>query len=272
MPAGRLAGKVAIVTGTSPNIGGGIAEALAAAEAAVVCVDRDAANAVDCARAIETAGGRAIARTCDVRDEDQVRTVVADAVGAFGSVDVLVNGVAYYNMKGIREMSLAEFRDQVDLILCGVFVSTKVAAEAMIDGGRGGSIIHIASTEAHQGNPQNVAYTTAKAGLLNMARSNAMELVSYGIRVNTLTPTATDPTESAERAARWGRPKPDVSGHLAFRRMRLLPTGQGPSPSDYGAAAVFLASDESRFVTGTDLRVDAGAIARYWGWGDGTLS
>lgn len=268
----RLKDKVAIVTGTSPNIGGGIAEAFAREGAAVVCVDSDAANANDCARAIERLGGRALARTCDVRDEAAVTEVVAAASAAFGTVNVLVNGAVYYNMKGLLTMSLAEFRDQVDLILAGTFLFTKHVAAALVARRAPGSIIHLASTEGHQGNPQNVAYCTAKAGILNMTRANAMELVQYGIRVNSLTPTATDPSESVDRAERWGRPRWDVSGHVALRRGKLLPTGTPPSPSDYAYAAIYLASDEARYVTGTDLRVDAGAIARYWGWGEGTLS
>jgi len=269
--ANRLLGKVAIVTGVSPNIGGGIAEVLAEEGSAVVCVDRDAANASDCARAIQALGGRALGIQCDVRDEPQVQAVVDRAVQAFGHVDVLVNGAAYYNMKGLLEMSLAEFRDQTDLILAGTFLFTKHVAASMIRLRRLGSIIHLASTEAHQGNPKNVAYCTAKAGLLNMARANAMELASHGIRVNSLTPTATHPGESADRAERWGRPRPDITDHLAIKRGRLLPTGEPPSPRDYAYGVVYLASDEARLVTGTDLRVDSGAIARYWGWGERTL-
>ncbi len=268
----RLKGKVAIITGTSPNIGGGIAEALAAEGASIMCVDADAANAKDCARYIERTGGKAIGRECNVLDEAQVKAAVRETVRAFGKVNVLVNGAVKYNMKGLLTMPMSEFREQVDLILTGAFVFTKHTAQAMIDAKERGSIIHLASTEAHQGNPQNVAYCTAKAGILNMARANAMELVQYGIRVNSLTPTATDPTESVDRAERWGRPRWDITNHLALKRGKLLPTGKPPSPSDYGYAAVYLASDESRFVTGTDMRVDAGAIARYWGWGEGTLS
>ena len=95
-----------------------------------------------------------------------------------------------------------------------------------------------------------------------------MELVAHGIRVNSLTPTATDPMESLERAARWGRPA--RSGEQlknAFEPFRKgVPMQKLPSPSDYGRAAVFLASDDAGMITGTDLRVDAGAIARYWAW------
>jgi NAD(P)-dependent dehydrogenase (short-subunit alcohol dehydrogenase family) len=261
----RLRGKVAVVTGTSPNIGGGIAETFAAEGAKLVCVDLDAANARDCAAAITKSGGAAMAAPCDVTVESQVKNVLAAAKAEFGGLDLLVNGAVFYNMKGLLDMTVEEFRKQVDVILAGTFLFTQHAARLMIEQKRGGSIIHIASTEAHQGNPQNVAYCTAKSGLLNMVRSNAVELAPYRIRVNSLTPTATDPTESVDRAERWGRPRWDVANALPLRRARLLPMKKAPSPRDYAQAAVFLASDEARYVTGIDLRVDSGAVAQYWG-------
>ncbi len=267
----RLQGKVAIVTGTSPNIGGGIAEMFAGEGAHLVCVDHDEANAIDCARVLRESGAQAIGMRCDVRQENEVKAVVAKALETFGHIDILVNGAAYYNQKGLLTMTVEEFRDQTDLILSGTFLFTQHVARSMIERKRRGSIIHIVSTEAHQGNPKNVAYCTAKAGLLNMARANAMELAEYGIRVNSLTPTATHPGEAADRAERWGRPRPDITDHLAIKRGKLLPAGEPPAPSDYGYGAVYLASDEARMVTGFDLRVDAGAIARYWGWGKDTL-
>ena len=175
-------------------------------------------------------------------------------------------------------MTVEEFRRQIDVMLSGAFLFTKHAAKVMIEGKRGGSIIHIGSTEAYQGNPMNVGYCTGKAGILSMARANAMELAPYGIRVNTITPTATDPAEMFERVTRWGRPKMTErdsslsSFDLARRRMQLLPTKQGPSPADYGHAAAFLSSDEARFITGLDVRVDCGAVAKYWGWTEQTLT
>jgi len=141
-------------------------------------------------------------------------------------------------------------------------------ASSMIEGGRRGSIINIISTAGHQGEPNNIAYCTGKAGLLNFTRSAAMELVSYGIRVNSLTPTATDPSQSLQRSARWGR---EARGgeqiKRAFEPFRTrVPMLKLPSPSDYGRAAVFLASEDASMITGIDLRVDAGAIAQYWAW------
>jgi NAD(P)-dependent dehydrogenase (short-subunit alcohol dehydrogenase family) len=136
----------------------------------------------------------------------------------------------------------------------------------MVDQGCRGSIIVIVSTAGHQGQAGNIAYCTSKSGLLNFTRAAAMDLAKHGIRVNSLTPTATDPAEGLERAVAWGRPRPEPrgGGMLYFRKM--VPTGQLPSPHHYARAAVFLACDDAELITGFDLRVDAGAIAKYWPW------
>lgn len=264
----KLANKVAIVTGTSPNIGGGITEELAAEGAVLVCVDADAANANDAAAAISRSGGRGLGITCNVCDETQVQAAVTAAVRSFGGVDILVNNAASFNRKGVLDMSVEEWRSQLDVILTGSFLFTKYVAKTMIEQGRGGAIINIISTAGHQGEPRNVAYSTAKCGLMNFTRSTAMELVGYGIRVNSLTPTATDRSESYERATRWGRPAQyGPRAMVATEHFRLrVPMQKLPLPRDYGRAAVFLASDDANMITGTDLRVDAGAIARYWAW------
>ena len=262
----KLKDRVAIVTGTSPNIGGGLAEGLAAEGAAIVAVDARADNANDCANYIRKTGGRALAQVCDVADEAQVKAVIEAALKEFGRIDILVNNAAFFNKKGVLDMSYEEFRKQSGVILGGAFLFTKYAAQAML--GKGGTIINIVSTAGHQGEPGNIAYSTAKCGLLNFTRSAAMELVGHGIRVNSLTPTATDPSESFERAARWGRTvrKPDSIDRVMKPFREGIPMKKLPLPSDYGRAAVFLASDDAAMITGTDLRVDAGAIARYWAW------
>ena len=123
----------------------------------------------------------------------------------------------------------------------------------------------IVSTAGHQGQAGNIAYCTSKSGLLNFTRAAAMDLARHGIRVNSLTPTATDLEEGLERAVEWGRPRAERQGRLLdFRKM--VPTGQLPSPRHYARAAVFLASEDAEMITGFDLRVDAGAIAKYWPW------
>ncbi len=264
----KLKDRVALVTGTSPNIGGGIAEELAAEGAAIVAVDAKAANAKDCAAYISGGGGRARGVTCDVTEESQVKAAVDAALQTFGRIDILVNNAAFFNKKGVIDMSFDEWTRQTGVILGGAFLFTKHACKAMIERRSGGSVINIISTAGHQGEPGNIAYSTAKSGLLNFTRSAAMELVGHGIRVNSLTPTATDPAQSFERAARWGRAvrKPDGLDRVMKPFRDGIPMKKLPVPSDYGRAAVFLASDDAAMITGTDLRVDAGAVARYWAW------
>ena len=270
----KLAGKTALVTGTSPNIMGGIAEELAREGANLVCVDIRQENADACAAAISAQGHDAIGVRCDVTDEEQALAAIAQATERFGGVDILVNGAAQFNFKGVLNMPLDEWRRQTDIILTGAFLFTKHVAHLMIQQGRPGNIINIISTAGHQGEPGNVGYGTAKGGLLNFTRSVAMELSRYGIRVNSLTPTATDQSEARERAARWGVDWP--APRLGQRAAGLLPdASQGapllrlPGPSHYGKAAVFLASDDAEMITGFDLRVDAGAVSRYWIWSPG---
>lgn len=264
----KLADKVAIVTGTSPNIGGGMAEGLAAEGCAIVAVDALAANADDCAAAINAAGGRAIGITCDVIDEAQVKAAVARAVEELGAVDILVNNAATFNKKGVLEMGWDEWQRQTSIILGGAFLFTKYAADAMVARGKGGVIVNIISTAGHQGEPGNVAYSTSKGGLLNFTRSTAMELVGHGIRVVSLTPTATDPAEQFDRARRWGRSveEPEGLAEIMGKFARRIPMQSLPKPSDYGRALAFLVSDDAAMITGTDLRVDAGAVGRYWAW------
>ncbi|MCW5744611.1 MAG: SDR family oxidoreductase [Alphaproteobacteria bacterium] len=267
----KLKDRVAIVTGTSPNIGGGIAEGLAAEGAMIVAVDANAANATDCANYLNRNGSRAIAVTCDVTDEGQVEASVQAALAAFGQVDILVNNAAFFNKKGVIDMSYEEWSRQTGVILDGAFLFTKHACKAMIARGAGGVVINIISTAGHQGEPGNIAYCTSKCGLINFTRSAAMELVGHGIRVNSLTPTATDPAESFERAARWGRSvtRPRSLDRVMAPFRTRVPMQKLPVPSDYGRAAAFLASDDAGMITGTDLRVDAGAVARYWAWEPG---
>jgi len=261
----KLSGKIAIVTGTSPNIGGGIAEGLADEGATVVCVDVASDNAAQCADWIKRRGGAALGVTCDVTDEAQVEAMVAQVRDAYGRVDVLVNNAGILGGLSVLEMPLPRWNRQIAVNLTGTFLCTKHVARCMVERATRGSIIVIVSTAGHQGQAGNIAYATSKSGLLNFTRAAAMDLARHGIRVNSLTPTATDPEEGIERAAAWGRPRPERrSGLLDFPKM--VPMQKLPSPRHYARAAVFLASEDAEMVTGVDLRVDAGAIAKYWPW------
>ena len=271
----KLEGKIALVTGTSPNIMGGIAEGLAEEGADLVCIDINPNYAEQCAKSVAASGRRAIAIACDVTDETQVTAAVDQAKEAFGGIDILINGATLFNTKGVLNMPLVEWRRQTDVMLTGAFLFTKHTAKQMIELGRWGNMINIISTAGHQGEPGNIGYGTSKGGLLNFTRSVAMELSEYGIRVNSLTPTATDRTEGLERAKRWGVdwPPPRLGERSAGwvpNPSATVPLRRLPSPSHYAKAAAFLASEEAEMITGMDLRVDAGAISKYWIWDPGT--
>jgi NAD(P)-dependent dehydrogenase (short-subunit alcohol dehydrogenase family) len=261
----KLEGKTAIVTGTSPNIGGGIAQGLADEGARVVCIDVAAENAMQCAEWLRGRGGQALGIVCDITDEPQVEAAVARAREAFGGVDILVNNAGILGGLSVLEMPLERWQRQIAVNLTGTFLMTKHVARLMVTQGRGGSIIVVVSTAGHQGQAGNIGYSTSKSGLLNFTRAAAMDLAPYNIRVNSLTPTATDPEEGIARGVAWGRPRPAPrQGGLDFRK--AIPMGRLPSPCHYARAAVFLASDDAEMITGFDLRVDAGAIAKYWPW------
>jgi NAD(P)-dependent dehydrogenase (short-subunit alcohol dehydrogenase family) len=261
----KLAGKVAIVTGTSPNIGGGLAGGLADEGAKVVCVDIVAENAQQCAAWITKRGGDALGVVCDTTNEAQVEAMVARVREAYGGVDILVNNAGILGGESVLDMPLDRWNRQIAVNLTGTFLCTKHVARLMVAQRRGGSIIVIVSTAGHQGQAGNIGYCTSKSGLLNFTRATAMDLAKHKIRVNSLTPTATDVEEGHERAVAWGRARPERRGRLLdFQKM--IPTGALPSPRHYARAAVFLASDDAEMITGFDLRVDAGAIAKYWPW------
>lgn len=267
---GRLDGKVAIVTGTGPNIGSGLALGLAREGATVACNDVRPEQVEKALGRVHAAGGTGMGIPGDVTDEVSVQANVQKVIDAYGKVDILVNAAAILGGKGVLDYDLQDFERQVRVILSGTFLYTKYVAQAMIDRNIQGSIICILSTAAWQGQPGNVGYCTAKSGLINFVRSAAMELAQYGIRVNGFTPTATQPDnpeviEQRQRAAAQGEGGSRVGGFMS-EFARMVPMGKLPTPTDYAPAVVFLASDDSRMITGTDIKVDAGATAKYWPW------
>jgi NAD(P)-dependent dehydrogenase (short-subunit alcohol dehydrogenase family) len=260
---GRLAGKVVLVTGASRNIGGTAAAAYAAEGAAVACNDLDPKTAEHCAQIITAAGGRAIAVPGDVTDPAAMERVVAEVRATFGSLDVLLNNAATFRRGGILTMDVDDFRRQLEVIVTGTFVATQAAVRSMVANGTGGSIIMVLSTAAWQGEAGNIGYASAKSALVNFSRSAATELAPYGIRVNSFTPTVTVPTDP-EAAAQFRvgierlrqRGTTDFEGALPWERL--------PTPEDYVGTLVFLASDDALLMTGSNVTVDGGALAKYW--------
>ena len=246
---GLLDGKVAIVTGTGPNIGGEIARTLAAEGARVVCVDRDLERAEAAAIQIREEGGNALAVGCDITDPDEAPRAVREAVDAYGRVDILVNNAAITHRETILDASFEVWQRVLGVILNGSFLMSQSAANQMVSQGEGGAIVNIASTSGHLGTKAGIAYATAKAGILNFSRSMALQLADHNIRVNSVTPTQTGIPVAGGRS-RWEGPPPTN-----------IPRGRWGKPSDQAQAVLFLASPNADFITGTDLKVDGGLTA-----------
>ncbi len=244
-----LAGDVAIVTGAGRNIGAAVAETFAREGASVVVADVDGDRATAVADAIAADGGEASAFAVDVTDEERVAALVADAERRYGPVDVLVNNAAVNERAGLFDLTVEAFDRVMAVNLRGTFLCTRAAARSMIDGGGGGRIVNVASaTSAHVGRPDAVAYATSKCGLLNFTRSAAKALAPHAIRVNTLSPSRTGSPVGADET-RTGPADEDIL------------VGRWGRPQDQADAALYLVSESSSFVTGTELRVDGGSLA-----------
>jgi NAD(P)-dependent dehydrogenase (short-subunit alcohol dehydrogenase family) len=243
----KLAGQVAIITGAGRNIGEEAAKLFAAEGAAIAVVDMDRARADKVAGAIAAAGGKAKAYICDVSQEDQIVDTVEAVSADWGRLDVLVNNVAISDNKHLFDITKAEWDRVLAVCLTAPMLFSKHAAKAMIEAGRGGRIVNVSSTSGHYGRPRAIAYTAAKAGVINLTRSLAIQLAPYNIRVNCVVPN------------KIGSPV----GKDAFNPERKVVNlrNRAGEPIDLARAMLFLVSDDSDFIAGTELFVDGGCAA-----------
>ncbi len=251
---GRVAGKRAIVTGTASNPGLGRATALALARegARVIVTDIDEAGAGSCAEAIKAAGGEAIALAQDVTLEAGWREVTGAAVKAWGGLDVLVNNAGIAVLMPIEEMSLADWNRQIEVNLTSVFLGCKHAM-AIMRNGDGGSIINLSSVAGLVGLATCVAYGASKGGVRIMSKSIAIEGAEANIRCNSVHPGVIWTNMQAE-ATGLDEPEP-----VAPER---VPMGRMGKPDDIANCVLYLASDESNYVSGAEFTVDAGMTAQ----------
>jgi NAD(P)-dependent dehydrogenase (short-subunit alcohol dehydrogenase family) len=240
--------KVAIVTGAGRNIGEEIARRFAAEGARVAVVDLDKGRGEKVAAEINAANpGRALAAVCDVSSAAGVEKMVRTIAEKWGGIDILVNNAAWTDRKNILDLTEEEWDKVMDISLKSVFLCVKFVARVMVDQKRQGRIVNIASTSGYKGRHDATAYTAAKAGVLNLTRSLAVQLAPHGIRVNSVTPN------------RIGSPV----GQDAVPENRYVKNlvGRRGVPADIAAAVLFFCLEESDFITAADLLVDGGALA-----------
>jgi NAD(P)-dependent dehydrogenase (short-subunit alcohol dehydrogenase family) len=263
--AGRLDGKVAIVVGAGcvgPGWGNGRATAVIFARegAKVFAVDRDAQAMYETVDRAREAGGQITTHRCDMMDGAAVAAMVATCVAAHGRIDVLFNNVGGSAAGGAAELSEDAWDRQLDYNLTTVFLACKHALPIMVRQG-GGAIVNTASTSGLRwsGSAQ-VGYAASKAGVIQFSRVTAVQYAKHGIRVNTVVPGQMHTPMVETRLAKQ-RAGGDVTALLKTRVARI-PLGFMGDGRDTAHAALFLASDEARFITGTEIVVDGGMTAR----------
>ncbi len=245
----KLAGKVALITGASKGIGAAIAEALAAAGAAVaVNYSSSRAGADAVVSRITANGGKAVAVQGDVAKTDDVRRLFAETTAALGRVDILVNNAGIYHMAPLADVSLDDFRRQFDINVFGLLSASQAAAAQF--GSQGGSIINISSVVARITPPGSSIYSATKGAVDAITRVLAKELGPQAVRVNAISPGLVN-TEGTQSAGIIGSDfeKGAVAGTSLGR------TGQ---VDDIASVAVFLASSDAKWVTGEVISVSGG--------------
>jgi NAD(P)-dependent dehydrogenase (short-subunit alcohol dehydrogenase family) len=263
----RLDGQAAFVTGGGGGIGRAIALRLAEAGADVAIFDIFPERVDEAVARVREQGRQAIPIVGDVMDSAALRSAIDMAAATFGRLDILVNNAGGVSARSFLEQSERSMRKHIDINLMSMLVATQAAALHMVAGGRGGTMINVASIEASRAAPNFAVYAACKAGMLSFTKSMAVELSEHGIRVNCLAPDHTiTPGNQGNRAgpvdpATWKKRSDDEIDAMN----RLIPLGREGVDMECGDAAVFLASAMSTYITGVLLPVDGGTWASS-GW------
>lgn len=250
---GRVDGKVALVAGGGGGIGGAGAEGLAREGAAVLCADIDVAAAEATTARIRAGGGRAIAAALNVRDRSAVDAAVATAVREFGRLDVLLECAGVSGGGGFLDLDYSDWERIVGVNLTGMFHLGQAAARQMVRQGQGGSIINVTSQLAEVARRGSPAYIASKGGGRSLTQAMALDLAPHSIRVNAIAP---GPTLTGLTRDRYADPE------RRSATIAQIPLGRLGDPQDLVGAILFLASDESRWVTGSTVTVDGGYVAQ----------
>jgi NAD(P)-dependent dehydrogenase (short-subunit alcohol dehydrogenase family) len=247
---GTFDGRAAIVTGGGGGLGRAIALELARLGASVTVAGRRPEPLAETVGLVEGKGGRALAQPTDVRDPDQVQALVDATVERFGRVDVLVNNAAGNFVVRAEDLSPNGWRAVVSIVLDGAFLCSRAAGRRMIEQGDGGAILSVIASYAWTGGPGTVHSAAAKAGVLALTRTLAVEWAAHRIRVNTICPGPTD-TEGAGGAL-W--PTEEDRKRVAA----TVPLGRLASPEEIAVWAVALCSPDAGYITGENLVIDGG--------------
>ncbi|MBI4462313.1 MAG: SDR family oxidoreductase [Acidobacteria bacterium] len=252
----KLEGKTAIITGAGTGIGRACAELFAREGAGVMLAGRRRQPLEETLAGVTRSGGRAAAQPCDVTREADIQALVAGARSVFGGLHILVNNAAYWMAGTAEETSLEDWDRMMDTNLKGVFLLVKQALPELRRAG-GGSIVNIGSVLGLVGMKRRVAYATSKGGLVAMSRALALDHAAEKIRVNCICPALVETPMGEESLLGAGS---DPQAERA-RRLAQIPLGRAGTPEEVARLALFLASDDSSWITGAALPLDGGFTA-----------
>ena len=259
---GRLEGKVVLVTGAASGLGEADARLMAKEGAkVVVTTSRKLDQGRKVADEIGNEGGEAIFLKLDVTKESDWQEVIAEVIKKYGKLNVIVNNAGISVVKTIEETSFEDWNQVMGINATGVYLGTKYGILAMKDNGEPCSIINIASAEVHVNEPEYFAYNAAKGAVKNITKTAALHCceAGYNIRVNTVYPGYIYTLMMEQEARDWGLTLEQYKAKIVET---FCPIGHVGEPDDIAYAALYLASDESKFVTGSDLAVDGGISAK----------
>jgi len=254
----RLQGKVAIVTGGAQGMGQAIVERYAQEGARVVIADRTQAAAQDVTERIVAGGGTAVAVATDVTDQQQARAMVDAAVQQFGGLDILVNNAGVGKIVPFLETTEQDWDFMFDVNCKGLLWCSQAAARVMIEQGRGGKIINLASQAGRRGEALVLAYCASKACVISMTQSMALALAEHKINVNAIAPGMVDTPFWDEVDRQFAALLDLPIGEPKRRFSAAIPLGRIEQPEDVTGAAVFLASSDADYITMQCLNVDGG--------------
>ncbi|MBI2784470.1 MAG: SDR family oxidoreductase [Gammaproteobacteria bacterium] len=257
---GRVAGKVALVTGAASGLGRATAIRLAEEGARVMVTDWEDRGGAETVDLIKAAGGEARFRHQDVSSEEEWQATIDEIIATWGRLDVLVNNAAVIIAKSIRDTTLKDWRWQNSIALDGVFLGVKYGCAAMEKSG-GGSIINISSIAGIVGLDKSAAYCAAKGGVRLLTKAAAAEFarLKNGVRVNSVHPGVIRTPGVEKTIRKYGGTDKEAKVRASFEAMS--PLGELGEPSDIANGVLYLASDESKYMHGAELVIDAGFSA-----------
>jgi len=250
-----LQGKCALITGGGSSVGRCVALQLARQGARVVVADCDAELCEESVRTVREAGGEAAASTADIVDEDQVQSMVGDAIVAFGSLDILINGASFRASGDALTTSRDDWQRSLSVNLQGAWLCARYAAP-FLKASASGAMVHLAPSDVLHSMPRRFPYAVSKAGILAMSRSLAIDFGPQGIRSNVIITGYIQTERTQRKLSATSSPDDELR-----RILSVHPLGRVGTPQDVAHAAAFLVSDQAAFITGAVLNVDGGRSA-----------